>query len=105
MRLALPHLTGTEITRSVNDAFGALKAALLRVPQSQYVDVSAPSSADTAFVVQHSLGRVPVYFTAQSESDARCYATAADKNEWTASLIKIRCTAANAPLRVKVEAE
>jgi hypothetical protein len=86
------------------NALNTVKGYLQRVPRVQFVTVTANATADTPFIVAHSLGVVPVCATAMPDVEAVVYATSDDRKEWSTSQIKIRCTAASALLTVRVEA-
>lgn len=111
MSATLPRITLPEgapsfwrsVARAFSEAMTAIETRFARTALRQYIDVHAPAASDSAFPVYHTLGRVPAMFTAQGEQALNCYATPADRGEWTASLIKIRCNVSNAALRVKVE--
>jgi hypothetical protein len=98
--IQIPHVND----RAIQNALNVVKDYLQRVSRSEIVPVTANATADTPFIVAHSLGATPKMFTWQAEIEAMCYATSEDKKEWGANQIKVRCTVANAALLVKVEA-
>ena len=81
-----------------------LERHLRRVPLSDFVPVTSPASADAPFIVRHTLGVKPFFFTWMAKSDLRCYATAEDMLEWNERQVKIRCTAADASLVIELKA-
>ena len=111
MKLSIPSPPATDMPAMrifsdwITRAVGIVVANLRNVPHSTWTTVAASSSADTPFIVYHDLGRAPAFFMWQSEASANCYATAADRSEWNTKYIKVRCTVANAALRIKVEAD
>lgn len=82
---------------------GLLEDKLRKVPSAEFIDVTANATADTPFIVRHSLGTVPRFASAMSAADGYLYVTADDLAEWTATQIKVRHSVANATLVVKVE--
>lgn len=85
------------------NALGVVSEYLGSVPRTVFVAVTANATADTPFIVAHTLGVVPTYAQALADTAASFYATAADRKEWTREQIKARCSAANANLIVRVE--
>lgn len=87
----------------INDTLGNLQGRMLRVSECDFRTIVAPTTANTPFIVPHSLMGMPVFATALTDVDARIYATADDRREWSNTQIKIRCTSADSTLVVKVE--
>lgn len=112
MKIALPRFTAPggvpvwalALARAFANAMTTLEARLNRTAAGEWIVVYAPTAADTAFPVYHSLGAVPKMFNWQMEQAGNCYATEADRSMWTTTLIMIRCNVSNARLLVRVEA-
>lgn len=110
MRVETPNLNvtgeappwGRQFARLLSTCFATIKESLLRVSRSQIVSVVAHATADTPFTVQHSLAVKPGTFTYEMQQEGSCYATASDRAEWDETKIRIRCSAAGAPLVIQV---
>lgn len=113
MIVAFPylHITSTtqpdkgiqQIVYAHNEAFGKVQNYLQQVPQAVVIVVDNTGPADVPFAVKHGLGRKPAFAQALPTSDARVYATPADRAEWNERYIKLRCTVANEPILLKIE--
>lgn len=80
-----------------------IERKLARVPESEFVRVTSPGTADQPFIVKHSLGVVPTFASAMAAAEGVMYVPDADRMEWTATQIKVRFPVANTALVVKVE--
>jgi hypothetical protein len=87
----------------LSELASAIERALSWVPKSEFVPVTANSTADAPFIVKHRLGVVPKFASAMSSVDGNIYVDSDDLAEWNQTQIKVRHPVANARLIVKIE--
>jgi hypothetical protein len=66
----------------------------------QWVNVTAPSSANTEFAIPHNLNRIPSFYFYNSNVAAIVYELPNTGTAWTTSNIYVKCNTASAILRM-----
>jgi len=64
------------------------------------LDVADTGTADTEFILTHNLGRVPVFYLWNTSKSGTVYDS--QRSLWTTSTLRLKCSAANAALKVFV---
>ena len=64
------------------------------------ISVADTGTADIEFAVSHNLGRVPIYYLWNISKAGYVYDS--QRNLWTSSTLRLKCSAANAALRLFV---
>lgn len=89
------------VDRTLKDILRALNHKLTFADNFQCVTVDIADSgvADTEFTVRHNLGVIPQGYIANS---AAGLVNDSDKSNWSATEIKIKCSASNASIRLVI---
>lgn len=68
---------------------------------AQYRVVVTPSVANTEFLVDHGLGRVPVgYIVVDRDAAAHVYSSL--RTTWTSTVLKLKCSGTSVTIRIMV---
>lgn len=66
----------------------------------QPIEVADTGLVDTEFTVQHNLGRIPIYYLYTIDKAGTVYDS--QRSLWTSSTLRLKCSAANASLKIFV---
>jgi hypothetical protein len=66
----------------------------------QWVNVTAPGSANTEFSLTHSLGRIPSFYWFIADRSCNLYQLPNTGTAWTSTKVYVKCDTASAVLRV-----